>query len=129
MAPSDPRAAFGEKVARVNTRNPPAAGSVFLDTGDALVDQYFDFNATVLGPPGLRLVRGRWSVFTHRPRRNDMAYRHATLLHQVSDHGFGAVLAQFRVHLSAAGRVGIACNLDDVSSKTKGGLRQLLEFC
>ena len=46
----------------------------------------------------------------------------ATLLDQKGDHGFSAVLAQFRVHRGVAGRVGIARHLDDVS-------RQVLWRC
>ena len=100
----------------------PISGRVSLTTGDALVDEDFNVNPTVLGPSGLSLVRCRWSVFAHRARCNDVPNRHFTLLDQVSDHRFSAVLTQFRVDRSVAGRVGIACHLNDVSLQASGGL-------
>ena len=45
-------------------------------TCDALVDQHLNLDPTVLGPPGLSLVRCHCSVFTHRARGYDMPYRH-----------------------------------------------------
>ena len=99
-----------------------------LTTGDALVHQDFDLDASVLGSPGLGLIRRRCSVFTHRARRYDMPNRHITLLHQESDHRFCAVLAQLCVHGSGAGRVGVAGHLNDVSFEAGGGLRQLFEL-
>src|ERR1043166_2479859 len=57
-----------------------------LVTGDALVDHDFNLDPTVLGPPGLSLVRCRWSVLAHRTRCYDMPHRHAALLDQISDH-------------------------------------------
>src|ERR1700728_1027256 len=101
---------------------------VNLATDDALVDQDFNLTPTILSPPGRGLVRGRLSVFAHRARRHDMPHRHISLLHEIGDYGFSAVLAEFRVHRSATGRVSIACHLDDVSFQASGGFRQLLEF-
>ena len=74
-----------------------------LVAGDSLVDEDFDLNSMVLRPPGLSLVRCRFSVFAHRARCHDVPNRHATLLHQASNHRFGAVLTQFRIDRSAAG--------------------------
>src|SRR5215475_8056273 len=87
--------------------------TVSLATGDALVDQNFNLNPTVLGPSRFGLIRCRCSVFAHGPRRHDVPHGHLTFLHEISDDGFGPVLAQFRVYRSVAGRVSIARHLDD----------------
>ena len=97
-----------------------------LTSGDALVDEHLDFYSPVLGSPRLRLIGRRRPILAHRARSNDVSHRHLTLLHEISDDGFSSVLAQCRVHRRAAGRVGIARNLNDVSLKASGGVRQLL---
>jgi|SRR5215472_4172842 len=63
-----------------------------LGTGDALVHQDLNFDAPVLCAPGLGLVRCRRPVLAHRARRYDMPHGHATLLEQIHDHRFSAVL-------------------------------------
>ena len=74
-----PRAASWGKAARecaiARCEEQPLAAS------DALVDQDFNLNPTVLGPPGLRLVRRCWSVLAHGARCDDMPCRHVGLLH------------------------------------------------
>jgi hypothetical protein len=100
----------------------------FLTTGAAFADQDLNFSLAVLGPAGTGLVRCGCSVLAHRTWCHDVPHQHVALLEQKSDHGFSAVLAQRRVHLSSAGRVGIARHLDEVSLLISGGLRQLLEF-
>src|ERR1700758_3319391 len=112
----------------VSTEHPALCKEWLLATGDALVDQDFNLNPTVLSPPGLSLVRCRCSVLAHGAGRNDMPYGHVPLLHEVSDDRFSAVLAQPCVHSSAAGPVGIAHHLEDVSFQASSGFRQLLEF-
>jgi hypothetical protein len=82
---------FGEKAARECAT--ARCGEQSLAASDALVHQDFNLNPTVLGPPGLCLVRRCWSVLAHGTRRDDMPCRHVGLLHQVSDHGFCTVLA------------------------------------
>src|SRR4029077_16284637 len=76
-----------------------------LDTVDTFVDQDFDLDSTVLGPSSWSLIRCRCSVFAHGARRRDVPHRHLTFLHEISDDGFGSVLAEFRVHGSVPGRV------------------------
>src|ERR1700751_3626218 len=107
---------------------PPVAGSVSLASGDTLVDQDLNHYPTVLGPTCLSLVRCRCSVFAHGTRRHDMPHRYVALLDEVIDDCLSTVLAQFRVHRSAAARIGIAHHFDDVSSQPGRGLRQLAEF-
>src|SRR5579864_8653470 len=102
----------------------PTAAKVSLAAGDALVDQDFNLNPTVLGPSGFSLIRCRCSVFAHGARRHDMPHRHLSFLHEISDDGFSSVLAQIRVHRSATGRVGISCHLDDVSLEASRGVSQ-----
>src|ERR1700740_1171055 len=99
-----------------------------LDTVDTLVNQDFDLDSAVLGPSGLGLIRCRCSVFAHGARRHDMPHWHLSFLHEISNDRFSSVLAQFRVHRSVAGRVGIARHLDDVSFKASGGVSQLLQL-
>src|SRR6266403_5829467 len=62
------------------------SGAVGLYTSDALIHQYFDFDATVFRSSRLRLVGCCCSIFSHRTRRDDMPYRHTALLHQESYH-------------------------------------------
>ena len=82
--PRDPRAAFVEKPTREYSTEHATAGRVSLFTGKALVDQDFNLDPTVLGPPALSLVRCRWPVFAHRARCYDMPHRHGALLEQIS---------------------------------------------
>src|ERR1700739_172527 len=124
----DARHCFLPQKAVRGRRNCPPSEEWSLATGNALVDQNFDLNPTVLSPPGLSLVRCRWSVFAHCPRCHDMPDRHATLLNQIGDHRLRAVLAQLCVHGSAARRVSIACHFDDISSKASRSSRQFFEF-
>ena len=65
---------------------------IALSGGGALMDQDPNVNPTILGSSCLRLIRRRWCVFAHRSRCNDMAHRYSTLLNQVSDYHFSAVL-------------------------------------
>jgi acetyl esterase/lipase len=74
----------------------------------------------VLGPSGLSLIRCCGSVFARCARRHDVPHGHLTFLHEISDHGFGSVLAQVRVHRCVTGRVGIVRHLDDVGSTGSG---------
>jgi len=93
-----------------------SAQSYGLASGNALVDQDSNLNPTVLGTPFGGLVRCRRLILAHRSRRRDVANWHVTLLDQITDHRFGAILAQFFIHLRVAARVGVAPHLDDVSS-------------
>src|SRR5258708_3097746 len=95
---------------------------------DALVDEDFDLNPAVLSPSRLGLVRRLCSVFTHRARCHNVAHGNVALLDQIGDYAFCAVLAQFRVHCSTAGRVRIAHDFDDVSVEPLGGLGKPLDL-
>ena len=99
-----------------------------LAARDTFIHQYFDLNPSVLRPASLRLVRCRWPILTHCAWCDDMPDRYGTLLDEVGNDGFGAVLAELGIHFSAASRVGVPHHLDDVSFQTSRVLRQLLEL-
>jgi hypothetical protein len=63
-----------------------------LTTRNALVDQDFDLDSTVLSSSRLGLVRCHGSVFAHCAGRHDMPHWHTTLLHQESNYRFRALL-------------------------------------
>lgn len=107
---------------------PPTAQECRLATSDAFVDQDFDFNPTIVGSALRSLIRCGFSVLAHCAWRNDMPYRHFALLHQKSNHGLSAVLAEFCIHLSVASGIGIAHYLNDVPFEALCGLRQLFEL-
>src|SRR6266850_7600469 len=121
-----PHALPREKVAREHATFHSRENALLA--GDSLVDENFNLNPAVLSPPSFSLVRGCCSVFTHRARCHDVPNRHVTLLHQASNHRFSAVLTQFRIDLSAAGRVSIARYFDDIPSEALGSFCEFLEF-
>jgi hypothetical protein len=77
-------ATFSEKVAR--DYNSHVAGRAPLLTGDALVDQNLNLDATVLGSSGASLVRCHRIRFTHRARGDNVLYRNTAVLEQIGDH-------------------------------------------
>jgi len=73
--------ALSSKTIACGVRHHRVVRRASLATGDALVNQDFDLDPTVLSPSDLSLVWCLCAVFTHRARCHNMPHRNVTLLY------------------------------------------------
>src|SRR4029079_16896441 len=83
--------------------------------GQALVDEHFDFNATIFSAAFAGLVVGYRIGFTEPIRGHDTTKRNLVVLNQVTNDRVGATLTQLAIAFGGAGGVGKAGDLEHIA--------------